>query len=204
MNDYDVKYEEYKKSLFQNHWFIKTLHEKYHGSITAEEEYIDRNGVLWKVGILGAVCGFCIAFTPIENGNWVLGIVLFLAMIGSLIWARHIGKKFKKDLGEMIFYAFRYHKHFTDKIQEDKNEKMKGLMEDLFKTISTIQYRAKVSKSRPEVDMDEVIALLQFIENMENYKQRYEDISKYDWFAGSLKNDYYFNAEIQKDIDKYI
>lgn len=202
MNDYKSQYEEYKKSLLQNHWFIKTLHEKYRGSITAEEDYIDRNGVLWKVGILGAVCGFCIAFTPIENGSWLLGVILFLVIMGSLIWVRHIGKKFKKDSGEINFYAFRYHQHFKDYVQEEKDKETDLLFRDIMKHYEAILWRADSIQTMSEEDVKSL--LLHHIEKMGDYKTRYNNLSDYDCFAGSLKNDYWFNAEIQKDIDKYI
>ena len=202
MEDYESQYEEYKKSLLQNRWFIKTLHEKYRGSITAEEDHIDRNGVLWKIGVLGAVCGFCIAFTPIENGNWILGIVLFLAIIGCVIWARHIGSKFKKDSGEINFYAFRYNQHFKDHTQEEKGKETDCLFRDILNHYDAIQWR---EDSIQDMSEEEVKSLFLWnIKKMGDFKQRYEDLSRYDYFAGSLKNDWYFNAEIQKDIDKYI
>ena len=201
MEDYESQYEEYKKSILQNRWFIKTLHEKYRGSISAEEDYIDGNGVLWKSGILGAVCGFCIAFTPIESGNWILGIVLFLAIMGSIIWARHIGAKFKKDSGEKNFYAFRYSKHFEERIQEDQRRELHQFEQDLSKTVGFMRRCA----NSPSDDHSEVVEEFQrALRYAEELEKQYKHISNYDHFAGSLKNDYYFNAEIQKDIDKYI
>lgn len=204
MEDYESQYEEYKKSLLQNHWLIKTLHEKYRGSITAEGDYIDRNGVLWKIGVLGAVCGFCVAltFALAESGLWFLGIVLFLAIIGSVIWARHIEAKFKKDSGEVNFYAFRYHKHFKDHIQVDKDQEARDLERDVLNHYGAIQWREDSIQDMSEEEIKSLF--LWHIKKMEDFKQRYKDLSRYDYFAGSLKNDWYFNAEIQKDIDKYI
>lgn len=201
MEDYKSQYEEYKKSILQNRWFIDNLRDKYRGSLTAEKDYIDENGVLWKTGLLGAVCGYLIAFTPVKNGNWILGITLFLGIMGSLIWARHIGTKFKTNLGEMIFYAFRYHKHFEDRIQEDKDQQTKLLMEDILKKLSTIRYRAKVSMNNSKLDIEEAIALMRFIEGMDDFEKRYQDLSRYDGYARNLKNDYEFNAEVQKRIE---
>jgi hypothetical protein len=202
MNDYEAKYEEYKKSILQNHYFIKTLHEKYRNSITTEGDYICQNGVLWKIGVLGAVCGFCIAFTPIENGNWILGIVLFLAIIGSVIWARHIEAKFKKNSGETNFYAFRYHQHFKDHVQEEKDRETKKLLKDMLGHYDAIRWRADSIQTMSEEDVKSLF--LNHITKLGDYEARYQEIENYDYFIGSLKNDYYFNAEIQKDIDKYI
>ena len=202
MNDYDAKYEEYKKSLLQNHWFIKTLHEKYRGSITAEGDYIDSNGVLWKIGVLGAVCGFCIALTYAlaESGLWFLGTVLFITIMGSVIWARHIEAKFKKDSGEINFYAFRYHQHFKDHVQEEKDKETKRLLDDMMRTYEYSRFRDNIASLTKE-DLEEFI--LRVIKDTDEFKQRYQELENYDYFARSLKNDYYFNVEIQKDIDKY-
>ena len=204
MSDYDTQYEEYKKSLLQNYWFIKTLHEKYHDSITAEGDYIDRNGVLWKIGVLGAVCGFCIALTFVyaESGLWFLGVILFLVIMGSVIWARHFEAKFKKDSGEMNFYAFLYHKHFKDHVQEEKDKETKKLLKDMLGHYAAIRWRADSIQTMSEEDVKSLF--LNHIKKMGDYEARYQELENYDYFAGSLKNDYYFNAEIQKDIDKYI
>lgn len=204
MKDYDAKYEEYKKSLLQNHWFIKTLHEKYRGSITAEGDYIDRNGVLWKIGVLGVVCGLCIPpiYTLADSGLWFLWIVFFLAIIGSVIWARHIEAKFKKDSGEVNFYAFRYHQLFKDHVQEEKDRETKKLLDDMLKHYDAIRWRADSIQEMSEEDVKSL--LLNHIEKMGDYEVRCQELDNYNCFAGSLKNDYYFNAEIQKDIDKYI
>lgn len=201
MSNYDAEYEEYKKALLQDHWFKRTLHEKYRGSIDAEKDYVDSNGVLWKIGALGAACGFCIAFLPVENGNWILGIILFFAIIGSLAWARHIGAKFKKNLGETIFYAFRYHQHFEDRVQEEKDTETKKLLEDIFKALEYSRFRDDIS-SLTKKDLEKLF--LRVIEDTAEFKTRYQNISNYDCFAGSLKKDYNFNAEMQKNIDKYI
>ena len=201
MSSYDPQYEEYKASLLRDRRLRNELHDKYEGSLRVEKDYIDENGVLWKIGGLGAVCGFCIAFTPIENGNWILGIVLFLAIIGSIIFARHIGAKFKKSLGEMIFYAFRYHKHFEDHILEEKRREMQEFEQDLFKIADYMQWYVDNPISEPSEVMDKFNFVSRRIGEI---KKKYDHISRFDGFAGSLKNDYHFNAQIQKDIDKYI
>ena len=203
MDDYKSQYEEYKKSLLQNHWFIKTLHEKYRGSITAEGDYIDRNGVLWKIGVLGAVCGFCITltFALAESGLWFWGVVLFITIMGSVIWARHIEAKFKKDSGEINFYAFRYHQHFKDHILEEKRREMYEFEQDLSKIADYMQWCVDRPSNEPSEVMEQFCHALRRVEEL---GKQYKHISRYDYFAGSLKNDYDFNAEIQKDIDRYI
>lgn len=201
MKDYETSYQEYKQSLLDDHWFMKTLHEKYRNSIIAEKDYIDENGVFWKIGGLGAICGFCLAFTPIENGNWILGIALFLIIIGSIKWARIIESKFKKQAGETNFYAFLYHRHFKDRIQEDKDSETKKLLEDMLKAYEYSRFHDNIARLTKE---DLEVFLLRVIKDTDEFKQRYQELSKYDSFAGSLRNDYYFNAEVQKDIDKYV
>lgn len=42
------------------------------------------------------------------------------------------------------------------------------------------------------------------IKKMGDFQKRYEELDRYDRFIRDLKSDYYFNAEVQKDIDKYI
>lgn len=204
MEDYESKYEEYKRSLLQNRWLIKTLHEKYRGSITAEGDYIDRNGVLWKIGVLGAACGFCVAltFALAESGLWLLGIVLFLAIMGCVILARHIEAKFKRDSGEINFYAFRYNQHFNDHIQGEKDKETYKLVCDMRNHHESIKWRTDSIQNMSEKDIKDLF--LYHIKKMDDFQKRYEEISNYDYFAGKLKNDYQFNAEVQKDIDKYI
>lgn len=202
MEDYESNYEEYKKSLLQNRSLRNELHEKYQGSLRVEKDYIDRNGVLWKTGILGAVCGYCIAFTPIKNGNWFMGIILFLVIMGSIILARYIGKKFKKASAERNFYAFRYHKHFEDYINGEKDKETYQLVCDMRNHHESIKWRADSIQNMSEEDIKDLF--IYHIKKMDDFQKRYEEISNYDYFAGKLKNDYQFNAEIQKDIDKYI
>ena len=199
MEDYKSQYEEYKNTLLHETYFRRKLNDLYRGSLTAEKDYIDKNGVLWKVGLLGAVCGFLIAFTPIENGSWILAILLFLGITGSLVWASHIGGKFKKKSGELHFYASEYDKYFKDRIQEDKSKEMYIFGQDLSKTVNFMQRFS----NNPSNDPAEVIEMFRYaLCLVEELEKQYKDISRYDSFAGSLKNDWYFNAEIQKDIDK--
>ena len=193
-------YEEYKNTLLHETWFRRNLNEKYRNTLAAEKDYIDSNGVLWKVGLLGAVCGFIIALTPIENGNWILGIISFLAIMGSIILALHIGKKFKKDSGEMNFYAYLYNKHFEDRLHEDRRREMYNYERELSKTIYFMQWRV----NNPSKDPTEVLADFRHALHLtEDLKKQYEKLTQYDGFVGRLKDDYHFNAEIQNDIDKY-
>lgn len=206
MNDYETSYQEYKQSLLNDHWFIKTLHEKYRGSLRVEKDYIDENGVLWKIGVLSGVCGLCLSlFWLLEDRSdtrsIITRIVLFVIMLVFFIFAMHFGKKFKKHLGERIFYTFRYHQHFEDKVQEDKDSETKKLLEDMLKAYEYSRFRDNSARLTKE-DLENF--LLRVIKDTDEFKQRYQELSKYDSFAGSLRNDYYFNAEVQKDIDKYV
>lgn len=199
MNNYESKYEEYKNTLLSETWFRKGLQDLYKGSIRVEKDYIDENGVLWKVGLLSAVCGFLIAFTPIESGNWVLGIFLFLGIMGSLIWARHIGEKFKKDSGELKFYVYRYNKYLDERIQEDKCRKVREFEECLSKTVAFMQRCANNPSNDPSEIIAEFQQSLRFTEDLE---KQFKEFAEYDYYAIWLTNDYHFNAEMQKDIGK--
>ena len=199
MDDYESRYEEYKNTLLHETWFRRKLNDTYRGTLSAENDYIDNNGVLWKVGLLGALCGFLTAFTPVENGNWILGILLFLGIIGSLIWAQYIGKKFKKASGERNFYAFEYDKYFKEHTLEEKRREMYEFEQDLSKIADYMKLCADWSSNEPSEVTEQFCYALRRIEELE---KQYKHISRYDNFAWRLKNDWHFNAEIQKDIDK--
>lgn len=202
MEDYKTQYEEYRQSLLQNRDFRNELHEYYEGSLRVEKDYVDQNGVLWKIGLLGAVCGYNISLMPIENGNWIFGIFTFLVIIGSLIWCQHIGNKFKKDSGARKFYAFQYEKHFEDPLQKEKERESYKLLCDMQNHYNSMKFRLENTEDMSKKEMKSLFVW--HIDIMGEFNQRHKDLSKYDYFAGDLKNDYWFNAEIQKDIDKYI
>lgn len=200
MEDHETQYEEYKNTLLHDKWFRKTLNETYRNSLYTESDYIDRNGVLGKVGILSAVCGYLISFLPVENGIWILGTISFLVIMGCVILIIHITKKFKKDFGEINFYAFRYHKHIESRIQEDKKQEMRRFEEDLSKTVAFMQHCTNNTNNDPLEAAKEFRRAFNYVEELE---KQYKHIARYDGFARKLKDDWYFNAEIQKDIEKY-
>lgn len=207
MNDYDAKYEEYKKSLLQNHWFIKKLHEKYHDTIDAEGNYIDGNGVFSKVGILSGVCGVCFWFfgyleDSTNTVSIIARIVITIVGIACFLWAMHIVSKFKEDSGKTNFYAFRYYQYFKDHVQEEKDKETKELLKDMLCHYDTIRWRADSIQAMSEEDVKSLF--LNHIKKMGDYEARHQELENYDRFAEDLKNDYHFNAEIQRDIDKYI
>lgn len=199
MADYESKYEAYKNTLLHETWFRRKLNDLYRGSIRVEIDYIDENGVLWKVGVLGAACGFCIAFFPLESGNWVLGITLFLGIIGCLALARHIGSRFKKKSGERKFYAFWYDKYFEDRVNEDRRREMYQFEQEISKAVGFMQYCVDKPGDDPSEVVEDFRRALHYVEELQ---KRYKEISEYNFFPGSLKNDYSFNAEMQKDLDK--
>ena len=206
MEDYESQYEEYKNTLLHNRYFRGKLNDQYRGSLSAEKDYIDTNGILWKTSALAGACASCFVFLSLledrtDTTSIIIRIVLVAIMIVCCILGVRVAAKFKKDLGELIFYSFRYHKYFQERIQEDKRREMERFDVELHKTVSFMQRCA----NDPRDDLTEVVAefrcALQYVEELE---KQYKHISNYDRFAGSLKNDYCFNAEIQKDIDKYI
>lgn len=207
MEDYESKYEEYKKSLLQNRGFRNELHEKYQWSLRVEKDYFDENGVFWKIGVLSGVCGLCLAlFWILEDrvnaGSIITRIILFAIMAACIVFAVRIAAKFKKNSGELKFYAFRYDKHFEDRINEDRRKAMWEFEKDFSKIADYMRWcvNDKVSDDPSEI-MDQFRLSLCRVEELE---KQYKEISNYNYFAGKIKNDYQFNAEIQKDIDKYI
>ena len=201
MENYETQYEEYKKSLLHETWFRSKLNDLYRGSLSVEKDYISENGVLWKIGLLGAICGYFIAFTPVENGNWMLGIFLVLGIFGSIIWAWHIGNKFKNKSGERNFYSFQYHKYIKDRVQKDKDKEAYNLMRDIWEHYEAILWRVDSIQTMPEEDVKSL--LLYHIKKMGDFKKRHTELDRFDGFASDLQYDWYFNTEIQKDIDKY-
>lgn len=207
MEDYESQYEEYKQAILHNRRLRNELHENYQGSLRVEKDYIDENGVLWKTCILSGVCGLCLGlFWILEDistaRSIITRIVLAAIMIVCFYFAMRIGKKFKKDLGEMVFYAFRYHKYFKDHTKSDRDKESKELERDALNHYDAIRWREDSIQNMSEEEIKSLF--LWHINKMGDFKQRYKDLSRYDRFAEELKNDYYFNAEIQKDIDKYI
>ena len=206
MEDYESQYEEYKQSLLQNRRLRNELREKYRGSLRAEQDYIDANGVLWKVVVLSGVCGLCLSLFWIledrsDTGSIITRIILSIIIVACGILGVRVSSKFKKDSGEINFYAFRYNQHFNDHIQEDRRREMYKFEQDLSKTVHFMQRLA----NDPRNDLTEVVANFQCaLRYVEELEKQYKDISSYDRFVETLKNDYWFNAEIQKDIDKYI
>ena len=134
----------------------------------------------------------------------VIGVKFSITGVLALysIFTPRLLKKFKKDSGARKFYAFRYHQHFKDYIQADKDKETKDLERDVRSHYDSIKWRADSIQNMSEEDVKSLF--INHIEKMRDYQKRYDDLSRYDYFAGSLKNDWYFNAEIQKDIDKYI
>lgn len=206
MEDYESQYEAYKQSILYNRWLRKELHEKYEGSLRVEKNYIDENGVLWKTSVISCVFGFCLSLFWIledrgDTRSIMTRIILAVIMIVCCILGIRVAAKFKKDAGEMNFYAFRYYKHFEDQINEDRSKAMWVFEQDLSKTVDFMRRcNDKPSDDLPQT-MEEFRCALHYVEAL---KKQHKEISNYDGFAGSIKNDYQFNLEIQKDIDKYI
>ena len=206
MEDYESQYEEYKNTLLHEKWFRNKLTDLYRGSLNVDEDYISQNGVLWKVGVLSGACGICFSLFSSLDGrsdakSIIIRIVLAAIMIACFVFAMHIGKKFVKTSGERKFYAFQYDQYFKDYIQEEKRKEMYEFEKDLSKTVCFIQRCSTNPSNNPSEVIEEFRRASRYVEELE---KQYKHISRYDNFAWRLKNDWYFNAEIQKDIDRYI
>jgi hypothetical protein len=166
MEDYESQYEEYKKSLLQSHYFRTKLIDEYKNTMYAEGDYIDENGVLDKITVLSAACGVCYAlsFSLVQLDEFP-GILIraVLAIVGTIcfIWARIIGSKFKDSSGKSSFYSFRYSGYIEDRVNSDKEMETRNLIRDMLDR---------------QIDIDE-------------FRKRFEELSKYDRFSEDLKND---------------
>lgn len=169
MDDYESQYKEYKKSLLRSHHFRSKLREEYKNTMYAEGDYIDNNGVLDKITVLSATCGVCYAlFFSLVQLDEFPGILVraVLAIVGTIcfMWARIIGSKFKESSGKSSFYSFRYFWYIEDRVRSDKEMETRNLIRDMLNR---------------QIDRDE-------------FRKRYEELSKYDRFAEDLKTDYDF------------
>ena len=207
MSDYETQYEEYKKDLLSKRWFISKLHDMYNGSINAEKDFVAENGVLWKIGGLSGICGFCFALFSIFDGessvkSIIIRIILSIIGIACLGTAWYVSLKFKKRSAERIFYAFRYNQYFADNIKEEKDREARSLINDMINYNDALMWRAENIPNMSEEDVKSL--LLDHIKKAQTFDARFLSLDRYDRFISDIKNDYYINAEIQKDIDKYI
>ena len=176
MDNYETQYEEYKQSLLRSSYFLDNLNEKKRNALYAEKDYIDRDGVLSKIGVLSAICGSCYALaSSLVQLNEFPGIIVrtLFAIVGTICFlkAMSIGSQFKEDSGKKNF-RYQYDRHIENRAMSDKELEARSLV------------RSFLSK---EMDKEE-------------FRKRCEDLSRYDRFASDLKNDYEFNTKIQNKI----
>lgn len=208
MKDYDTKYEEYKESLLKTWYFTNKFKELYEGTISAEKDYIDQNGVLWKVGILSAACGFCFAFHSVLEGRTdtssiIIRIVIAVIGIVCFFLAMHLGAKYKKRSGEAAFYAFQYDRYIKDYIANEKQRETDKLMRDVLEKYDNILWRAELLAENSDDNTEQLEAnLLYIIKSNNTFQERYETISMYDRFAKDLQDDYYFSKAIHELLHK--
>lgn len=172
MNDYESRYEEYKKMLLASSYFTHKLGEKRKNTMYAEANFIDSNGVLVKIGLLSFACGGLLAITWVRYLPIVLRIILTAVAVGCGYLAVKIGSEFKETSGRSNFRSFVYDHHISDRVIADKDAEARNL----------------------------VYSFLSRDISREEFQQRYEALSRYERFAVDLKNDYEFNTTIQKRI----
>jgi len=179
MDDYESQYEEYKKSLLRSNYFMTKLREEQENSVYTVRDYIDRDGVLPKVGVLSGVGGFCYAlyFSLVQLDEFP-GIMVraILVTVGTVcfFWAGYIGSKFKEDIGKTNFSSCYFDRHIEKRATSDKEMEARNIV------------RSFLSR---EIDSEE-------------FQKRYEDLSKYDRFAEDLKNDCDFSSKTKKYFKK--
>ena len=211
MNDYEKQYTDYKAKLLKDRYFLSKFKEKYENASRSEKDYIDRSGVLTKVGILSAVCGASLSmFFFLESGSGAIGtvvyrIITFLVCVASVLLAVHIGSKFKEASGKSNFFSFQYRQHIESRVYEDKQREMHALMEDIDKRLLSIRWCAeKIKKEGHRKNANSEKAnqqdLLYFIETMDDVSERYHIISNYDRIAKQLADDYNFSVEVNRNL----
>ncbi len=172
METYEVQYEEYKKKLLTSSYFTQKLLEKRKNTLYAEANFIDMNGVLAKIGLLSFACGGLLVFTWVPNMHWAIRFLLIVGAIVCFFIAITIGSQYKETSGRSNFHSFVYDRYIEDRVKADKEMETRNL----------------------------VYSFLSRDISREEFKQRYEDLSRYDRFARDLQNDYEFNTTIQKRI----
>ena len=76
------------------------------------------------------------------------------------------------------------------------------MINDMVNYNDALLWRAESIPNMSEEDVKSL--LLNHIKRGKDFNERFRSLDRYDRFISDIKNDYYFNAEIQKDIDKYV
>ena len=207
LGDFEAKYEEYKNNILKDHWLRNKLCEKYHDSIRMEGEYVGENGVLWKIGALSIISGICLSlFWSMEDRgdtqSRIVCIVASIIMIAALLLAAYVAHKFKECLGQRNFYKHIYYQHFKEYVQAEKSKEKNAIMYDMWENRESMLWRLDSLDNMSKEELKSLIS--RYIAQEGALQRRYDDLDRYDRFASELKTDYFFNAEIQKNIDKYI
>ena len=171
MIDYESSYEEYKQTLLRSTNFMSKLREKYKNTQYAETSYIDKNGVLVKIGMLSAAFGFFLSVCWLD-AHLAIRIISAIISVVCFFLALHIGSQFKEESGKSNFHSYEYYRHIEERVRSDKELEARNLVRDMLNR---------------KIDRDE-------------FRTRYEDLYRYDRFAEDLKNDFYFNSEIKKHL----
>lgn len=203
VKDYDSQYADYKHSLLHSHRFVDNLKEDYKKTIHSESDYIDRNGVFLKVGILAFLCGFSIAVFFLIEGNssiWsiVIRIISFTIAVVCAIAALRIESKYKKSSGERDFYSYQYSRYIKDCVQYDKEEETEKIFKDIIDNINFLRISSEVILSEEDnTDIERLKSNMLYAASSEkDFKNRYEKLSRYDRFERDILEDYYFQKSI--------
>lgn len=207
MENYDTKYEEYKSSILKSGYFANALQAKYESTLSLERDYIDKNGVLWKVALLSGLCSFCLVFSSIFDDrsdleSIVIRIVLAIIGIVSFALAMHIGSKYKVSSGRSNFYSFHYSRFIHDHVLHEKQREADNLMRDMLDRLDNIQWRAEQAEAGTNNDIEPLQSnLLYIIKASNEFHKRYEYLSMYDRFSEDLQQDYHFNQAVRKLLE---
>lgn len=208
MEDFDVEYEKYKKSLLKSSYFTDNLKKKYTNTLIAEKNYIDRNGVLWKLALLSGVCGICLSLYGSfrdAKGIPALIVVIILAAIGitAFSFALRICEGFKENAGKANFYTFHYNRYIHDHVAREKQSETDALIQDMLSTIDDLQWRTAHIGKGNQLDIDELKDVLQHLKKKSaEFHDRCDHVKRYDSISSKLQDDYHFSKTICEFIEQ--
>lgn len=173
---YEESYESYKNSLLRSQYFIEQLNQHYKDTVHGEKDFIDKNGVLGKIGLLSAICGLCFGFFfSFGETNNIWSIIIRCALaIGGIVcffFAMSIASDYKKASGKSNFYSFVCNRYIADHIRKDRQKETDSLLRDMLKKMDST-----------------------------DFSERYEQLSRYDRFEKDILEDYHFSKAIHEHI----
>lgn len=168
------------------------------------KDYVDRESSISYVSILSGVLGFCLGIYSPGSLSFFLHFVpiAVVCICGYLIYM--VYKKFIISAGNREFYLHYVKSHIQDQVFSDYQKEVDTLMQEFNSRLLNIKYYAEKlqSQSEPASDREDLLALLYWINTLDECSTKYRSISYIPQYAKDLNDDYYFGAEFHKYITK--